>query len=60
MLARSLVLPMETPLKVPTALISDKTIVRYNFEGVDKLAVALPLCNGDRLNVSVPVNEITS
>jgi signal transduction histidine kinase/CheY-like chemotaxis protein len=51
---------METPLKVPTALISDKTIVRYNFEGVDKLAVALPLCNGDRLNVSVPVNEINA
>lgn len=51
---------MEAPPEIPAGLISDKTIVRYEYEGVSKIAVALPLCNGDRLNVSVPVDEINA
>lgn len=49
---------METPPKVPAGLISDETLVRYTFEGVEKEAVWLPLENGTRLNVTVPVSEI--
>ena len=49
---------METPPKVPAGLISDETLVRYTFEGVEKEAVWLPLENGSRLNVTVPVSEI--
>lgn len=34
--------------------------IYYNFEGVEKKAVWLPLDNGMRLNVSVPVKEINA
>ena len=54
------VLTMETLPEVPSGLISDKAIVHYSFEGVDKLGVSLPLCNGDRLNVTVPMKEINA
>ena len=44
--------------KVPDGLISEDQLIRYEFEGVDKLAVWRPLNNGMRLNVTVPVREI--
>ena len=42
---------------VPDGLLSDSTFVRYRFEGVEKQAAWLPLSNGMRLNVAVPVSE---
>lgn len=33
-------------------------LIRYQYEGVEKLAVCMPLHNGMRLNVTVPVSEI--
>ena len=36
------------------------SIIRYNYEGEDKLAVWMPLINGDHLNVSVPLDEINA
>jgi len=46
----------ETPEKV----LSDDSYIRYTFEGVEKLAVRLPLRNGTQLNVTVPVDEINA
>ena len=43
--------------KVPEGIISDSTFIRYTFEGVEKQAAWVPLCNGMRLTVSVPVSE---
>ncbi|MDO4806174.1 MAG: diguanylate cyclase, partial [Coriobacteriales bacterium] len=51
---------LETPPDVPDGLVSDKHNVRYVFDGVKKDAVWLPLTNGMRLYVSVPVAEIDS
>ena len=44
--------------KVPENLITESTVTRYNYEGTGKIGVWLPLRNGTRLNVSVPVSEI--
>ncbi|MBQ7144700.1 MAG: diguanylate cyclase [Oscillospiraceae bacterium] len=44
--------------KVPEGLLSESRYIRYNYEGVEKQAVWLPLINGMRLNVSVPVSEL--
>ena len=49
--------PENTP-KVPEGLLSDNKFVSYEYEGVEKQAVWMPLHNGMRLNVSVPVDEI--
>ena len=46
--------------KVPDGLLSDEKFIRYDFEGVEKQAVWLPLQNGMRLNVTVPVSEINA
>ncbi|MBR0227469.1 MAG: diguanylate cyclase, partial [Clostridia bacterium] len=35
----------------------ESTFLRYTFEGVDKIAAWLPLSNGMRLNITVPVIE---
>jgi methyl-accepting chemotaxis protein len=43
---------------VPEGLLGDAEIIKYTYEGVDKIAVVLPLVNGDRLNVSVPEKEV--
>ena len=51
---------MVTQPSVPKGLLSNDNFVEYNFEGVEKQAVWLPLENGMRLNVSVPVSEINS
>lgn len=48
----------ENQPEAPEAILSDDTFVRYRFEGMDKMAVRLPLKNGMRLNVSVPLSEI--
>lgn len=44
--------------EVPDGLMSESTFVRYTFEGENKQGVWLPLSNGMRLNVVVPVSEI--
>ena len=44
--------------KVPAGLLSKDQFVRYTYRGVDREAVWLPLSNGMRLNVTVPVEEI--
>jgi diguanylate cyclase (GGDEF)-like protein len=51
---------MVTQPSVPKGLLSNDNFVEYSFEGVEKQAVWLPLENGMRLNVSVPVSEINS
>ena len=43
---------------VPEGLLSENTHVQYRFQGVDKKAAWLPLSNGMKLYVSVPVSEI--
>lgn len=45
---------------VPENLMSESSSVRYKFNGVLKQAVWLPLENGMRLYVTVPVSEINS
>ena len=47
----------ETTPAVPDGALSSSTFLRYRFEGVDKVAAWLPLSNGMRLNVAVPVSE---
>ena len=49
----------ETP-RVPEGLLGTGDVVRYTFEGVEKLGVWRPLHNGMRLNVTVPVREINA
>ena len=51
---------METQPKVPGGLLSDDKFIRYSFDGIEKQAVWLPLSNGMRLNVTVPVREINA
>ena len=51
---------METQPKVPGGLLSNDKFIRYSYDGVEKQAVWLPLSNGMRLNVSVPVKEINA
>ena len=51
---------METPPKVPEGLIGEDKFTRYTYEGVEKQSVWLPLENGMRLNVTVPVSEISA
>jgi diguanylate cyclase (GGDEF)-like protein len=43
---------------VPEGVLSDDTFVRYTYDGVDKQAVWLPLSNGMRLYVTVPIAEV--
>ena len=43
---------------LPESLRSENTPVQYRFQGVDKKAAWLPLSNGMRLYVSVPISEI--
>ena len=46
--------------EIPDGITDRKDIIRYSYEGTDKMAVSLPLRNGDILNVSVPVKEINA
>ena len=43
---------------IPEGLISENTHVQYRFQGVDKKATWLPLSNGMKLYVTVPMPEI--
>ena len=43
---------------VPNGLLSNDMHIKYTYEGVEKQAVWLPLNNGMRLTVSVPISEI--
>lgn len=45
---------------VPDSLMSESTFVRYRYDGMSKQAVWLPLSNGMRLNVTVPIAEINA
>ena len=47
----------ETKPAVPDGALGESTFLRYTFEGVDKIAAWLPLSNGMRLNITVPVIE---
>ncbi len=47
----------ETAPALPDGALSSSTFLHYRFEGVDKVAAWLPLGNGMRLNVAVPVSE---
>ena len=51
---------METAPKVPEGLLDSDSVIRYRFEGTEKLAAWLPLINGDHLNVAVPMDEINA
>ena len=42
---------------LPEDALGKSTFLRYTFEGEEKIAVWLPLSNGMRLNVAVPVSE---
>ena len=48
----------ESGPQTPEGILSDAAPVRYEFNGVSKLGVWLPLSNGMRLNVVVPASEI--
>ena len=50
----------ESHPKSPEGLLSDDTFITYTYDGVEKQAVWLPLSNGMRLNVTVPVAEINA
>ena len=49
----------ETTPEVPDGMLSDSTFIRYTYDGVQKAGAWLPLTNGMRLNVVVPVSETT-
>lgn len=51
---------METQPETPNGILSGDRFFRYSYDGVEKQAVWLPLSNGMRLNVTVPVEEINS
>lgn len=44
-------------LNIPEGVVDNSTFTHYTFEGVEKEAVWMPLSNGMRLNVTVPVSE---
>ena len=45
-------------LDVPEGLTSDSTFILYEYDGIKKEAAWLPLANGMRINVTVPVSEM--
>lgn len=51
---------METQPQVPSGLLSNNQFIRYFYDGVEKRAACLPLSNGMRLVVTVPVQEINA
>ena len=48
----------EEAQEIPDGVISDSTFLHYTFDGVERQAAWLKLCNGMRLNVTVPVSEM--
>ena len=51
---------MESQPRVPDGLLGSDKYIRYDYDGVEKQAVWLPLSNGMRLTVAVPVEEINA
>ena len=51
---------MEAQPQVPGGLLSNDRFIRYFHDGVEKRAACLPLSNGMRLVVTVPVQEINA
>ena len=51
---------LETRPEIPEGFVSKDTITHYSYNGMEKMAAWLPLINGDHLNVSVPVKEISA
>lgn len=51
---------LEKHPKVPEEMIGQQGVFTYEYEGVKKKAVCLPLRNGALLNVAVPVSEINA
>lgn len=51
---------MDVPPEIPKGLDTVKKTIRYEYDGVEKMAYCLPLVNGNRLNVSVPLKEINA
>jgi len=51
---------MKAQSQVPSGLLSNDKFIRYFYDGVEKRAVCLPLSNGMRLVVTVPVQEINA
>ena len=47
----------ETKPVLPYDALAKNTFIRYSYDGVEKIAAWLPLSNGMRLNVAVPVSE---
>ena len=47
----------ESKSGIPEGIYGEKTFIRYTFHGIEKQAAWLPLSNGMRLNVTVPVSE---
>ena len=47
----------ETKPVLPYDAVAKNTFIRYTYDGVEKIAAWLPLSNGMRLNVAVPVFE---
>ena len=50
----------ENKLSVPDGLLDKEEFIFYEYNGVKKMGVWLPLSNGMRLNVAVPVSEINA
>ena len=48
----------ERTRQTPYGMLEENSLIRYSYGGVDKEAVWLPLVNGMRLNVTVPLSEI--
>lgn len=52
--------PQEGLPTPPAGVLGAGPFVRYTYEGVRKVAAWLPLANGMRLNVTVPIDEINA
>ena len=50
-------LSSEDSRKMPDGVLGESTFVKYTYEGSERQAAWLPLKNGMRLNVTVPVSE---
>lgn len=50
-------LTAKTMPQTPEGVLSESTFFKYTYDGVEKVAAWLPLSNGMRLNVAVPVSE---
>lgn len=47
----------DTSPVLPESALEKSTFVQYTYDGVEKIAAWLPLSNGMRLNVAVPISE---